>query len=159
MKCTAHYLCITLGVTLWAAVLIPAAQAQRIEQARQAEQQEGEALKYTIEGKPIVITVEGFQEEISQCQAFYDIEYFQSNTMATLETTIENGVCGASQGSYGLTINVRDTSGELHTLEFEETWQRSDAQNITSSKEYPIGENVDLVSVRTRRARCTCTGE
>jgi hypothetical protein len=37
-----------------------------------------------------------------------------------------------------------------------ETWQRDDDKDVSFSADYPIGENVDLVSARVRGLSCTC---
>jgi hypothetical protein len=54
---------------------------------------------------------------------------------------------------------VRDESGEVKSLEFNETWQRSDAKSVVLEADYPIGENVELVNARVRGLTCTCAGE
>jgi len=41
-------------------------------------------------------------------------------------------------------------------IEFSETWQRNDNENVTFAADYPIGDNVELVSARVRRLSCTC---
>ncbi|HZF30578.1 MAG TPA: hypothetical protein VE907_15790, partial [Gammaproteobacteria bacterium] len=79
------------------------------------------------------------------------------NTLARLEGTIENRTCAASTGEYSVGLRVRDAGGEIKTLEFRETWRRADDQPLTIKSDYPIGENVDLVSVRTRSLHCECT--
>ena len=58
--------------------------------------------------------------------------------------------------SIRLTVSVRDENRELKTLEFVEAWQRKDDQPVKFNVSYPIGDNVDLVSVRARQLRCTC---
>jgi len=35
-------------------------------------------------------------------------------------------------------------------------WQRSDDQDVSFTSDYPIGDDVDLVSVRLRGLSCTC---
>jgi hypothetical protein len=92
----------------------------------------------------------------TQCAAMIELSYFQRNTIARVTGKIENKVCAASGGEYTLAVNVRDANGEIKTLEFVETWQRLDDKTVEFAKDYPIGENVDLTSVRSRRLRCTC---
>lgn len=53
-------------------------------------------------------------------------------------------------------VSFRDANGEIQTREFAETWQRSDDAALVLETDYPIGENVDLSRVRTRRNTCTC---
>jgi hypothetical protein len=51
---------------------------------------------------------------------------------------------------------VRDASGELKSIEFNETWQRDDAEDVKFAGDYPIGADVELVSARVRGLTCTC---
>ena len=51
---------------------------------------------------------------------------------------------------------VRDDSGEIKPLEFNETWQRNDATDVNFTSDYPIGDNVELMNVRVRNLKCTC---
>lgn len=90
------------------------------------------------------------------CQASSSIEYFQSDDVATVTGEIRNEDCATSSGTFTMNVRFRDSDGELHDLEFEETWQREDDQSITFDREYVIGKNVDLVRVRTRRMKCVC---
>lgn len=92
------------------------------------------------------------------CAAIMELEYSQRNTIANVRGTIDNEDCAASSGDYKLAVKIRDANGELKTLEFPETWQRLDNQTVEFKGEYPIGENVDLVSVRTKQMHCTCAG-
>ena len=70
--------------------------------------------------------------------------------------TIAHNTCAASGGDYKLVVSVRNENRELQTLEFFESWQRQDDQPVKFSGVYPIGENVDVVRVRTVQLRCTC---
>lgn len=90
------------------------------------------------------------------CAAIMELEYSQRNTIANVRGTIDNEDCAASSGDYKLAVKIRDANGELKTLEFPETWQRLDDQPVEFKGEYPIGENVDLVNVRTKQMHCTC---
>jgi hypothetical protein len=92
----------------------------------------------------------------AQCQAAIDYTYTQRDTTVSVEGTIENKDCGASGGDYSLVVSVRDENRELKTLEFFESWRRQDDQPVKFAGTYPIGENVDLVRVRTVRLQCTC---
>jgi hypothetical protein len=51
---------------------------------------------------------------------------------------------------------VRDESGEIKPLEFDQTWQRDAAERVSFESDYPIGTNVELVNVRVRGLTCTC---
>ena len=74
-----------------------------------------------------------------------------------VEGTIENKDCGASQGEYKLAVRIKDENRELKSLEFFESWQRQDSEPVRFVAVYSIGENVDLVSVRSVQLGCTCT--
>jgi hypothetical protein len=91
------------------------------------------------------------------CKSSVSIGFLQKNAIASVETTVQNSDCDASEGSYVMAIRIRDASGTSQELEFEETWQRDDALPIIGMQEYDIGDNVDLVRVRTKKLRCTCT--
>jgi hypothetical protein len=91
-----------------------------------------------------------------QCATTVAVEYTQRDTVVSVEGTVDHQDCAASAGEYRLTVSVRDESRELKRLEFLESWQRADDQPVAFTAEYPIGENVDLVSVRARPLRCTC---
>jgi hypothetical protein len=94
----------------------------------------------------------------TECQATLALSYVQRNTIANVEGTIENTMCAASSGDYELAVSVSDGSGgDPKVLEFIEKWQRSDDQSIKFSANYPIGENVELLRVRSRKVHCTCT--
>ena len=97
--------------------------------------------------------------ESHRCQAQLQISYLQQNNVASVESTLNNEDCGASSGSYTVSVRIRDENDELDNIEYEETWQRDDNQPILMKKEYFAGENVDIVRVNTKRLRCTCTDE
>jgi hypothetical protein len=104
-------------------------------------------VKFTVEVPPV---------KSAQCAATIEIEYTQRDSLVGVEGTIHHLDCGASNGEHRLTVSVRDENRELKTLAFVEAWQRKDDQPVKFSVEYQIGDNVDLVSVRTRQLRCTC---
>jgi hypothetical protein len=91
-----------------------------------------------------------------QCSASVTTGYFQANTQARVEGTIQIEGCAAASGKYTIAARIRDQNGETQALEFEETFQRADEQTIAFKRDYPIGENVELVNVRTRNVRCEC---
>ena len=93
----------------------------------------------------------------TSCEASIQFTFSQRNTQARLEGTIENRTCAASTGEYSVGLRVKDASGEIKTVEFREKWQRADDKPLTVKSDYPIGENVDLVNVRTRSLSCVCT--
>jgi hypothetical protein len=91
-----------------------------------------------------------------QCAATVEVAYTQRDINVGVEGTIAHDTCAASSGDYKLVVGVRDQNGEQKTLEFFESWQRQDDQPVKFSGVYPIGENVDVVRVRTVQLRCTC---
>ena len=92
----------------------------------------------------------------AQCAATTTTEYLQRNTVARVNSTIKIEECAAASGAFTVAVRVRDEGGEDKSLEFDETWQRSDDQDVKFAADYPIGENVELLNVRVRRLSCTC---
>jgi hypothetical protein len=92
-----------------------------------------------------------------QCSASTTTEYEQRNTTARINSTFAIADCTLASGAFSVVVRVKDESGEEKPpLEFSETWQRSDAKDVRFAADYPIGENVDLISVRLRGLTCTC---
>ena len=91
-----------------------------------------------------------------QCGASTTTEYQQRGAIARVNGTLEITDCTAAAGAFTVDVVVKDESGADMPLEFKETWQRSDAENVSFTADYPIGENVELVSVRLRGLSCTC---
>jgi len=94
--------------------------------------------------------------ETAQCKATLSIEYLQINANAEVSGVIENQDCAASGGEYSIEARLRDANGATSTVEFSETWERQDAEPVTFSAVYPIGENVELVRMRSRGLSCEC---
>lgn len=92
----------------------------------------------------------------AQCAATTTTEYQQRNTSARVAGAIAISNCTAAAGAYKVAVRVRGESGQDQVLEFSETWQRSDDKDVSFGADYPIGENVELVSVRVRNLTCTC---
>ena len=93
----------------------------------------------------------------TQCSASTTTEYEQRNTVARISSTFSIADCTLASGEFSVVVRVKDESGgEKPPLEFSETWQRSDADDVRFTADYPIGENVDLISVRLRGLTCTC---
>jgi hypothetical protein len=90
------------------------------------------------------------------CQPTMSIMYEQRNDVARVEGTIENPACAACTGDYTIAVRIRDASGESKTIEFPGTWQRADDRPVTFTTDYPIGANVDVVSVRSKSLHCVC---
>ena len=92
-----------------------------------------------------------------QCEATASTEYVQRNTNARVSSTINVSSCPAATGTFTVVLRIRNASGEIKPTEFNETWQRDDAQDVSLAADYPLGENVELVSARVRALRCTCS--
>jgi hypothetical protein len=90
------------------------------------------------------------------CSARVEIEYNQKNTVAWAAGTLDTPDCAAASGTYTIAVRYRDEAGEVHNVESEESWGRSDDQPVHFAGEYEIGENVDLIRVRVRKVRCEC---
>lgn len=92
----------------------------------------------------------------NQCGATTTTQYQQRDTLARVSGTLEIADCAAASGAFTVAVVVKDESGANKPLEFDETWQRGDATDVSFTADYPIGENVELVSVRLRGLSCTC---
>jgi len=93
-----------------------------------------------------------------QCGASTTTRYQQRDTVARVSGTLEIRDCAAASGTFTVAVRVKDDSGVEKPLEFSQPWQRSDDQDVAFTADYPIGENVDLVSVSLRGLTCTCAG-
>ena len=91
-----------------------------------------------------------------QCGGSTTTEYRQLDTIAHVNGTIEIPDCAAASGTLTVAVLVKDSSGAEKVLEFTETWQRNDEQNVSFSADYPIGERVELVDVHLSDLTCTC---
>jgi hypothetical protein len=91
-----------------------------------------------------------------QCAATTTTEYQQMSTAAHVDGKLEIADCKAASGAFKIAVRVEDASGAEKVLEFEETWQRNDNENVTFTGDYPIGDDTELVSVRVRGLTCTC---
>ena len=90
-----------------------------------------------------------------QCSATTTTE--QRNAVAHISSTFAIADCPRASVAFSVAVRVKDESGEEKPpLEFSETWQRTDANDVRFTADYPIGENVDLISVRLRGLTCTC---
>ena len=103
---------------------------------------------------PISIAIRGAPG--TQCNAAATTEYEQLDAFARINSTLSITDCPAAHGSLTFSVRVRDETPEVKLLEFEETWARSDDQDARIANDYPIGENVELLSVRIGTLQCTC---
>lgn len=91
------------------------------------------------------------------CSARVEIEYSQRNTIAEAEGTIHTEDCDAASGVYTVSARYKDENGEIHNVETEGSWSRSDGQPVHFAGKLIIGEDVDLIRVRARKIKCECT--
>lgn len=90
------------------------------------------------------------------CKANLQMEYWQKGDVAEVESTLTNAECSASSGAYTIQVRYRGSDGELRTDAYRETWERADAAPVLVVKQYPIGDDVDLVRVRSQGLSCVC---
>lgn len=91
------------------------------------------------------------------CEATTLTEYFQRGNTARVSGRVSISACPAgTTGSYNIVARVRNAAGEITSLEFSESWQRADAEDVVFEADYPIGDEMELVSVRVRGLKCTC---
>lgn len=122
-------------------------------QAVSAQEEQESKKHHEIRYKMTISTTPAAEQK---CEASMFFEYFQKNTVAVVNSTLSNPDCGASSGGYTLLVRYRDANNDMQSLAYPVTWQRADNQDIESRKEYFIGDNVDLVTVRSRKLRCIC---
>ena len=97
------------------------------------------------------------QPSAAQCEATTLTNTSSGTRLRTSTATVSVANCPAgTTGNFTLVARVRDDNGETRPIEFNETWQRDDAQDVSFNADYPIGENVELMSVRVRGLKCTC---
>lgn len=111
-------------------------------------------IRTEIETPPIVASLPDVV--IADCEATIEFAYTQRGALARVEGTIENETCPASSGSFTVSLRTSDDDFEQTTLEFQETWQRDDDQDVSFSRDYAIGDNVDLIRVRSSKSMCKC---
>jgi hypothetical protein len=108
--------------------------------------------------KELSMVLEPAAPKDRQCETRIAVEYFQRDTIARVNGVIENETCAASSGQYEIEVRVKNENGEIQTLEVGESWQRDDDQPVEFTADYPIGENVELITLRSRGLRCICAG-
>ncbi|MGI9204188.1 MAG: hypothetical protein ACR2Q3_09265 [Woeseiaceae bacterium] len=105
--------------------------------------------------KKFTMTFETKQHK-DYCKSSTSIEYQQRNNVAHVTGEINVDGCITATGAYTVSIRTRNDKGEMQNMDFEETWARNDEQPIAFAKDYPIGDNVDLVRARVRHSSCIC---
>ena len=104
----------------------------------------------------LTVTSEPPQVVDAQCAADYESSYHQRNTVARVESTIRVQSCTVASGEFTVILRIKGEDGEIKVIELDETWARTDDMDVSLVADYPIGENVELVSARVRGRRCTC---
>lgn len=104
--------------------------------------------------KPIILKLD---YRLNKCASQLEIEYLQRGENARVNASLNNADCAASSGEYTIQVQIRDADNQSRKLEFPETWSRDDDATITSTSDYFIGDNVDLVRVKSRNLKCRCT--
>lgn len=96
------------------------------------------------------------EKRVGGCRANLSLEYWQEGHLARVNTTISNNECAASGGEYRIRIVYRGDDGEAVTDEYDESWERDDERTVSVSRTYEIGDDVDLLRVRSRGLTCAC---
>ncbi len=125
------------------------AQGQQSSTSETSEYSNSSEKTFTVKLKP--------PKQKQYCKASTTTEYYQSDDVAEVNVEIKNEDCAVSSGSFTMRVRYRTEEDEVVNLEFDETWQRDDDQDIILGRQYPIGKNVDLVRVRPAKMRCVCT--
>jgi hypothetical protein len=98
------------------------------------------------------------ESQTNHCAATASVDYFQRGPEAQLEATIDNHDCAASSGKFVVEVTIRTDGAEAsEKLKFPETWSREDDASVVVNRRYPIGDDTDLLRVKVRNMRCTCT--
>lgn len=137
-----------VAATLVAAMLLIATQPLLAEGSQDSDD------KRTLDIKiKNTVTLEA---RLGGCEAKLALEYLQKGDQAEVGIEINNDECAASYGDFTIYVRYRHDNGEMFTDEFPETWSREDDQPVKMSRLYPIGDDVDLIRVRSRGLNCSC---
>ena len=108
-------------------------------------------------GATIRIPIPGFALKGPQCEASTYTEYEQIGNVARVTGKVSISACPAgTTGKFALVARVRDETGAIRPIEFNEMWQSADPQDYIFYADYPIGDNVFLENLRVRNLTCTC---
>jgi|SRR5690606_34960800 len=91
-----------------------------------------------------------------RCDVSATTEYEQRESTVLVRSTLEIPHCTAASGEFKIGLLVKDASGDVKPLVFDQTFARNDDRDVTLAAEYPIGKRTELVSVRLGGMRCTC---
>jgi hypothetical protein len=121
-----------------------------------AQERNAESTTIRVE-KELSIPIELRALPSTQCEAVIATSYDQRNTVARVENTVKIEACTVAAGEFTVTIRIRGVDGVVATKDFPQAWRREVPGDLKLSADFPIGENVDLVSARVRAVRCTCS--
>ena len=114
--------------------------------------------EYKAEGKEFKKVVPVTLEyNVGACKADLKLEYFQKGANAHVKSTLSNEQCGASSGNYTVRVQYRAAEGGTKLLEFDETWKRDDDSDVISERDYFVGEDIDIMRIKSRNLSCQCT--
>lgn len=119
----------------------------------QSEDKAGESDAMTIEFSKTI----KMEKRLGGCEAKLQMEYWQKGDMAEVTSILSNPECAASSGDYKVFVRYRNADGDMQTNEYQETWARDDAEPIVTTRQYRIGDDVDLIRVRSRGLSCSCS--
>jgi hypothetical protein len=91
------------------------------------------------------------------CAANLSLWYYQRDENAHVKSVLTNEDCAASSGEYTLQVRFRDSRNEVLNIDYTETWERADASPVVNATDYYMGEDVDLIRVRSRKLKCVCS--
>ena len=113
------------------------------------------------EGRVIGTITLALEPRKPECEAGVSISYAQLNTQVSVETTVDHDGCAASGGDYEVRLRTVDVDGDVETRTFAESWSRTDAKPMTTTKLYDIGSGRRLVWAQVSTApatNCRCHG-
>ena len=155
-------LCLLLGFCIAASASGPALLAQQIPEPERKysrftdpDVKKGEET-VTLETE-ITTRLEMPGIEIKPCQAQVELAYYQRNDIARVNATVTHKQCQAVAGSFEVLVSVRSGEDDLTRYTYPETFVLDGENATTFTRDYPIGSNVTLSSVRSRNVKCECT--
>ena len=114
--------------------------------------------EYKAEGKEFERVVPVTMEfNTGACKADLKLEYFQKGANAHVKSRLSNEQCGASSGNYTVRVQYRAAGGGTKLLEFDETWKRDDESDVISERDYFVGDDIDIMRIKSRNLSCQCT--
>ena len=94
-----------------------------------------------------------------ECEAHLSISYAQMYDQVRVDTTIRQDGCPASSGEYRIRMRTRAEDGGVNNHEFRESWSREEPGTLEFRKDYPMGDDPDLIWARVQTSHasnCRC---